>query len=282
MNIENNVLVQVTNNDIKDGTVVIPDSVEYIGVYAFAFCKQLKEIVIPDSVKSIGKGAFDGCKSLENIVLSDSVKMIGDYAFCCCSSLEEIALPNSIKYIGEYAFEDCSSLKEIILPDSVDHIEKSAFKYCTNLSKITYKSKDLNVKCIDGDCMVIKSSKNLDDYIICKTYYFDDYKNENLDIIYIAEKDGFTAHGKTLKQAIADVSFKILQDKDVSEHIMRVKSQGFVTPNDYRLITGACRQGTERFLTANNLTWDDKMEISKVCELVQNQYDGSKFIEAMR
>ena len=87
---ENNVLVKVTNDDIKYGTVVIPDSVEYIGVYAFAFCKQLKEIVIPDSVKSIGKGAFDGCKSLENIVLSDSVKMIGDYAFCCCSSLEEI------------------------------------------------------------------------------------------------------------------------------------------------------------------------------------------------
>ena len=79
-----------------------------------------------------------------------------------------------------------------------------------------------------------------------------------------------------------DITFKEMQSKDVSEHIVRVKSQGFVTPNDYRLITGACRQGTERFLTAKNLTWDDKMEVSKVCELVKNEYGGKQFIEAMR
>ena len=51
-----------------------------------------------------------------------------------------------------------------------------------------------------------------------------------------------------------------------------------MTPNDYRLITGACRQGTE----TNNLTWEDKMEISRVCELVKTEYGGSEFIEAMR
>ena len=73
-----------------------------------------------------------------------------------------------------------------------------------------------------------------------------------------------------------------MKSKDVSEHINRVKSQGYVTPNDYRLITGACRQGTERFLTANNLTWEDKMDISRVCELVKTEYGGSKFIKAMR
>ena len=33
-------------------------------------------------------------------------------------------------------------------------------------------------------------------------------------------------HMENSKNAISDVSFKILQTKDVSEYIMRVKSQG--------------------------------------------------------
>ena len=235
MKIENNVLVNVTNYDIKDGTIVIPDGVKAIREYVFNGCKALKEIV----------------------------------------------LPNSVKTIREYAFYYCDSLKNIVLPDSVKTIGKGAFNYCTNLSKITYKSKDLNVKYIDGYCMVIKSSKNLDDYIIYKTYYFEDYINENLDIIYIAEKDGFTAHGKTLKKAISDVSFKILKNKDVSEHIMRVKSQGYVTPMDYRLLTGACEAGTDRFLKSHNLTWDDKMSISEVCTLIKDEYGSEQFIKLM-
>ena len=60
MKIKNNVLLKVTNADIKDGTIVIPNGVETIGGYAFDSCISLKEIVIPDSVKTIGKCAFDG------------------------------------------------------------------------------------------------------------------------------------------------------------------------------------------------------------------------------
>lgn len=112
--------------------------------------------------------------------------------------------------------------------------------------------------------------------------YFDDYVRNKFETVYCITRNDFSSHGETLKSAMQDITFKEMQSKDVSEHIFRVKSQGFVTPNDYRLITGACRQGTERFLTANNLTWDDKMEISKVCELVKTEYGGSKFIEAMR
>ena len=39
-------------------TVVLPDSLKYIGEYAFLNCKQLRGITIPDSVEFIGENAF--------------------------------------------------------------------------------------------------------------------------------------------------------------------------------------------------------------------------------
>ena len=48
-----------TNTDFT-----IPNSVTYIGDYAFRYCTSLTSVTIPDSVTSIGLGAFSGCTSL--------------------------------------------------------------------------------------------------------------------------------------------------------------------------------------------------------------------------
>ena len=44
---------------------IIPNSVTYIGDYAFGGCKSLQSITIPNSVTSIGDGAFCGCWHLD-------------------------------------------------------------------------------------------------------------------------------------------------------------------------------------------------------------------------
>lgn len=44
--------------------VVLPDSIQSIGWFAFSGCSNLKSIAIPSSVKIIEYGAFDGCSSL--------------------------------------------------------------------------------------------------------------------------------------------------------------------------------------------------------------------------
>ncbi len=68
---------------------IIPNSVTYIGDYAFGGCKSLQSITIPNSVTSIGDCAFSLCKSLQSITIPNSVTSIGDGAFCGCWHLDE-------------------------------------------------------------------------------------------------------------------------------------------------------------------------------------------------
>lgn len=44
--------------------VILPNSIEHIGWFAFSGCANLKSVAIPSSVTTIDYGAFDGCSSL--------------------------------------------------------------------------------------------------------------------------------------------------------------------------------------------------------------------------
>lgn len=58
MKIKDNVLVKVTDDDIKNGTFIIPENITEIGDSAFSGCKKLISINIPDNVIEIGICAF--------------------------------------------------------------------------------------------------------------------------------------------------------------------------------------------------------------------------------
>lgn len=47
--------------------ITIPDTVTYIGEYAFRGCSSLTTFTVPASVKQIGTGAFGGCTSLQTL-----------------------------------------------------------------------------------------------------------------------------------------------------------------------------------------------------------------------
>lgn len=48
---------------------VIPDTVEIVGEYAFAYSQNLEEVTVPAFVTTIGENAFYGCKSLSTITI---------------------------------------------------------------------------------------------------------------------------------------------------------------------------------------------------------------------
>lgn len=94
-------------------SVIIPNSIEYIGGSAFSKCKNLTSVTIPGSVKKIGKWAFEGCSGLTSIELQDGVSEIGDKAFENCSSLTSVTIPSSVTSIGVDVFKGCNNLKTI-------------------------------------------------------------------------------------------------------------------------------------------------------------------------
>ena len=123
-----------------DTSYVIPDSVAYIGEYAFAYYTTLTSITIPDSVNSIGEYAFANCTSLTSVTIPDSVTKIGDGAFEYCTALTSVTIPDSVTEIGDGAFEYCTSLTSITIPDNVTYIDTWAFWYCTSLTSVTIGS----------------------------------------------------------------------------------------------------------------------------------------------
>lgn len=121
----------------KYDKVVIEDGITSIGDNAFKeFGKEfgIKSVVIPNTVTFIGRSAFEYCSSLESIVIGNSVKSIGLYAFAHCSSLKSIVVPNSVNNIGQCAFEYCENLSSFAYSGSLSNIGRYVFLGCSKLT----------------------------------------------------------------------------------------------------------------------------------------------------
>lgn len=116
--------------------IILPQSIEVIGNYAFASCTQLQSVNIPDSVTDIGEWAFAKCISLKEIYVPDSVTSLGEMCFMYCSSATSVRLSESITAIPSSVFQSCTSLTEIIIPSSVTSIGDQAFLRCSALASI--------------------------------------------------------------------------------------------------------------------------------------------------
>ena len=86
----------------------------------------IKKIVMPDTVTYIGEYAFGDYHSgvpLEEIVLSKNLKSIGPCAFRGCYDLKSIDSPKSVTEIGHSAFYGCSSLENVSINSEIDIAE---------------------------------------------------------------------------------------------------------------------------------------------------------------
>ena len=125
----------LNGEEIND--LVIPNSVNSIGNYAFYHCSGLTSVTIPNSVDSIGNNAFTGCSSLTSVTIPNSVTKIGDYAFNGCNNMISLTIGNSVTDIGKSAFEACSSLVSLTIPNSVKNIGHYAFNGGKSIKVVT-------------------------------------------------------------------------------------------------------------------------------------------------
>ena len=126
-------------------SVVIPNTVTYIGNLAFYQDAALESVVLPNSLTSIENWTFCECVSLVSVNIPDSLVNISDLAFAGCSSLVSFSFPNTLETIGLGAFSQCSSLSgDLVLPSSLQSIGESCFYLCTGLTRVVIPE-NLNV-----------------------------------------------------------------------------------------------------------------------------------------
>ena len=90
-------------------TVDIPNTVQYIGDYAFRNCRNLTSVTHPGELKEI----VEGLVFFTSVTLPDELKEIGESAFEGCVLFTSVTLPAGLKVIGESAFKGCVHLNYV-------------------------------------------------------------------------------------------------------------------------------------------------------------------------
>jgi predicted nucleic acid-binding Zn-ribbon protein len=152
-------------------TVIIPESVNYLGVNAFRNCTGLSSVIVPNSVATIGESAFSGCASLVEITLpfvgntasasnasggtaygkallgyifgatsytggiskSQYYSGTSTYSYYFPQTLRNVTVTDGtqIKY---GAFSNVDILKNVLLPNTLTTIQDYAFSGCSGLT----------------------------------------------------------------------------------------------------------------------------------------------------
>lgn len=142
-------------------SIVLPEGMETLGEYAFAYCTSLEYVSLPESLKTIGNSAFSragfssiripqgvtslgsqafaDCTALQGIDLSGlTLASLGDRVFGGCSSLEQAILPGALpdKTVPGFMFYQCTALESVNLPKDIESIGSSTFGYCASLKSL--------------------------------------------------------------------------------------------------------------------------------------------------
>ena len=143
--------------------LVLEDDITYIGRSAFQFGGPKGQLVLPDSLESIGSYAFFGCDGLTgDLVLPEGLRYIGVDAFNVCPGLTgTLVLPESLKEVDVAAFNGCTGLTGTLkIPANLTKIGEGAFGY-TQISAIrvdkenpAYFVKNSALYTVDGKTLV--------------------------------------------------------------------------------------------------------------------------------
>ena len=184
--------------------------------------------------------------------INKKVTEVADKCFWNVPGLKSVILPK-VKKIGSYCFRSNDALTEISLP-VLAQCGSYCFSYNDALTEISLGKHKLNVKNVDGYCYVIDSHRSSKGFKIYGGGNLKHVENNNLelDVCYVAEKEGKTAHGQTVKQAIEDVQFKLVSEKLKNEPIT---PETKITVQYYRMVTGACDLGCRHWMEANNIPY---------------------------
>ena len=108
-------------------------------------------------------------------------------------------------------------------------------------------------------------------------------KDLTLEKTFIAKGNNKFAHGKNLKEAVADLQEKIFDDLDIEEKIEMFNKQ-FNRVDKYNgeefykwhhILTGSCTAGRDNFVRENNLDLKKLYTVDEFIEITKDSYGGN-------
>jgi hypothetical protein len=269
MEIVNKVLISVSESDIVDGKFTNKDVIE-VADNCFYNLDSLRSVALP-KVKKIGDDCFSSNAALTTIsvpllatcgddcfrynadLTTISVPLLatcGSYCFRYNDALTTISVP-LLATCGSYCFRYNDALTTISVP-LLATCGSYCFSYNDALTTISVKKHTLNTKDVDGYCFIVENQRASKGIQIYSGYNLLLIKDTQINkgTSFVAEKEGFTAHGETVKKAVSDLQFKIVAEKLKSEPI---EADTIITINHYRLITGACEFGVKSWMEQNKV-----------------------------
>ena len=125
----------------------------------------------------------------------------------------------------------------------------------------------------DGILTHIKKCKQIDRYTL--------YVGKIPGLNVVSDGTNF-AHCETLRDGIADLLFKAAADRGADQY-KGLSLDSVVSLDEaktmYRVITGACKQGTNHFVESLGGTVKDRYTIREAIELTKGQYNAERFAE---
>ena len=133
----------------KATAIIIPNTVESIGKFAFAYCPSMQEFYLPASVTQLDNYALADATG-RTVMRVDPANPVFDSRNNCNGIIETATnnlvagcvttvIPNTVKSITN-AFFSNNDVKTIHIPASVENINGQAFSYCYYLERLNVES----------------------------------------------------------------------------------------------------------------------------------------------